>query len=172
MGQTLFELSQKTMVEFTDRAEGETAGRLRLLSSSGKTVRVLELRLPEGAGQAKRGQARRAARATAVLASRGGTKVTINEGFGPRVSVTGLPAGVTSVALDLRGAGTCLYRSRAACSAQRAAARLTDRGGAKARVTARTTGACRGAGAAVASANSAAYIPELRGDRPRGRRGK
>ena len=154
-----FKLSSSTMVVFAPTTRGRVIGIVRVLTRSGRTLRRAALRLPPSVARSGRSESRvaSASRTSRVYSSRG-MRVSLREGFGAPVTVSGLPRGAARVVVSLRGRATCVLRALARCQAERASARLTDRGGGSRRLRGRASGLCRRL-AGRARASAARYVP-------------
>ena len=115
------------------KALGKSAGTLTLKSAAGQTVKAAALKLPKRA------------RSSAVVFNSGGLRVTLRFGRKPSVTISGLPANVTSAALALKGKRSGLLVTPKKCGALAWSARMLDRAGGSATATA-TGDSCAGAG--------------------------
>ena len=106
------------------KALGKNAGTLTLKNASGGRVgSVATLKLPKRVKN------------SAVLYDKSGVRVNLRLGSRPSVTVSGLPAGVTEVALALKGKSSGLIVTPKKCASLSWSARMGDRSGGSATAT-------------------------------------
>jgi hypothetical protein len=99
------------------KALGKSAGTLTLQGANGQTVKTAALKLP------------RRARSSAVVFNTDGLRVTLRFGRRPSVTASGLPGGVTTAVLALKGRSSGLLVAPKKCGALAWSARMLDRAG-------------------------------------------
>jgi hypothetical protein len=112
-----YELPKTLKFSAAKKALGKSAGTLTLQSADGKMVKKAALKMPKRA------------RTSAVVFNSGGLRVTLRFGKKPSVTASGMPAGVTTAVLALKGKSTGLLVAPKKCGALASSARMLDRVG-------------------------------------------
>ena len=119
-----FTMPRGLTVKAVRKALGKNAGTLTLKNVAGGRVgSVLTLKMPKRA------------KTSAVLYDKNGVRVNLRLGSRPSVTVSGLPAGVTEVALALKGKSSGLIVTPKKCASLSWSARMGDRSGGSATAT-------------------------------------